>query len=115
MRTQAVLLFLMLLWALPLEAQQSHNIVINEFLASNVSTNADMVDFNDFSDWIELYNAGDVDVDIGGYFVTDNPGNRYKWRFPARTIIPAKGFLLIWADDYNEIPGKTPPAIVLPL
>ncbi len=106
MRIQAFFLVLMFLWASPVGAQESPKLFINEFLASNVTTNADIVDFDDFSDWIELYNAGDVDVDIGGYFVTDNPGNRHKWEFPAPTIIRAKGFLLIWTDDYDEVPGK---------
>ena len=46
-----------------LSAQSSKNILINEFLASNVSVDADIVDFDDYSDWIELYNAGDVVIE----------------------------------------------------
>ena len=43
---------------------QESGIVINEFLASNVTTNPDIVDFRDFSDWIELYNNQDFDADL---------------------------------------------------
>ena len=100
-------------WILPLLvgvncfALGQTNIVINEFLASNVATNADIVDFAAFSDWIELYNGGNADVDIGGYALTDDPGKPGRWKFPAGTIIHAKGFLLVWADGYDEVPGKT--------
>ena len=51
---------------------QSPRIFINEFLASNLSSNPDMVDFDDFSDWIELYNDENTDVNIGGFYITDD-------------------------------------------
>ncbi len=85
---------------------QQPAIYINEFLASNISTNADMVDFGDFSDWIELYNGEDSSVDISGFFITDDLANPTKWQIPANTIIPAKGYYLIWADDFDDIPGQ---------
>src|SRR5512135_1367822 len=85
---------------------QPKKIVINEFLASNVATNADIVDYDDFSDWIELFNGESTDVDLGGYAFTDNHGNPSKWIFPAGSIIPAHGFLLLWADGFNDVPGK---------
>ncbi|MBN2481351.1 MAG: CotH kinase family protein, partial [Bacteroidales bacterium] len=85
--------------------QDNHKICINEFLASNVSINADIVDFDDYSDWIELYNNESFDTDIGGFYITDNPGNPCKWKFPAGTVIGAKGFLRIWADGYDDTPG----------
>jgi hypothetical protein len=88
-------------------AQETLKIYINEFLASNVSTDADMVDFDDFSDWIELYNASDLDVDLQGFFLSDDLNDPYKWQFTETTIIPAKGFLRVWADGYNTNPGET--------
>src|SRR4030065_1180794 len=87
-----------------IKAQQNYHIYINEFLASNVSINADIVDFDDYSDWIELYNDEDFDVDIANYFITENLNNPTKYQFPAQVIIPAQGFLLLWADGYNDIP-----------
>ncbi|MEJ2055249.1 MAG: lamin tail domain-containing protein, partial [Calditrichaceae bacterium] len=85
---------------------QTPHIYINEFLASNLTTNPDMVDFGDFSDWIELYNDEDTDVNIGGFYITDDFSLPAKWQIPPNTIIPAKGFYLIWADDFNDIPGQ---------
>ena len=81
-------------------------VIINEFLASNVSVNPDMVDFDDYSDWIELYNDGDDPVDLGGYFLTDNLAMPLKWAVPAGAIIEPKGYMLFWADDYDDIPGN---------
>lgn len=88
-------------------AQGSRKIVINEFLASNVSIDADIVDFSDYSDWIEIYNDESLDVDIGGYFLTDNLNSPTLWTIPSGTVIKAKGFLRFWADGYNDIPGHT--------
>jgi CotH kinase protein/Lamin Tail Domain/Secretion system C-terminal sorting domain len=73
------------------------DIVINEFMASNVSTVKD--EFNQFDDWVELYNKGTQAVNIGGYNITDNPTNLTKWTFPANTTIPAGGYLIVWADE----------------
>ena len=85
---------------------QTPQIYINEFLASNLTTNPDMVDFGDFSDWIELYNDEDINIDIGGFYISDDFSIPTKWQIPLNTIIPAKGFYLLWADDFNDIPGR---------
>ncbi len=90
-----------------LTAQDQPPIYINEFLASNVSIEADIVDFDDYSDWIELYNDQDSVADISGYFITDDLADPYKWQFPDGATIPVKGFLRLWADGYNDIPGST--------
>jgi uncharacterized repeat protein (TIGR02543 family) len=76
------------------------NVFINEFMADNTK----LADENgDFDDWIELYNAGNQPVDIGGLYITDDLTNPTKYQIPttspALTTIPAKGFLLLWADD----------------
>lgn len=73
------------------------DIVINEFMASNISTVKD--EFNQNDDWVELYNKGTQAVNIGGYYITDNPSNLTKWTFPANTTIPAGGYLIVWADE----------------
>jgi hypothetical protein len=72
-------------------------IKINEFLASNVSFNSDP-DYGANSDWVELYNAGDTAVHLNGYFLTDDFDTPNKWQISQDTTIPAKGYLVIWAD-----------------
>lgn len=95
------------LLSLCLPERFSAQVIINEIMAKNVSTTADMVDFDDFSDWIEIRNTQNTSVDLSNYFLTDNLADPYKWKIPAGTIIPANGFLLFWADGYDSEPGKS--------
>jgi len=48
-------------------------------------------------DWIELYNALDVSKDIGGFSIYDDASKKYK--LPAGTSIPARGFLILNCND----------------
>lgn len=72
-------------------------IVINELMASNLTTVQD--NYGEFDDWIELYNNTDADFDLSGYFLSDNPANLDKWEMPEGTIIPASGYAIFWADE----------------
>ena len=72
---------------------------INEFMASNTNTIKDP-DFNNDADWIEIYNAGDKEVNLDGYFLTDNLDIPGKWTI-TNVKIAAKGFVIFWADDNN--------------
>jgi hypothetical protein len=78
------------------------NLYINEWLAGNTNNRADPADGH-FDDWFEIYNPGTNAVDLGDYLLTDNPGgntNNYS-RVPAngQYVVPAGGFLLVWADN----------------
>jgi len=98
MRAGAIFFIILLFfYSLALHAQ---SIYINEFLASNSSINSDP-DFGIQSDWIELYNDLDAPVDLSNWFLTDNLADSTKWQFPAGVMIEAKGFLIIWADEYD--------------
>lgn len=81
--------------------------VINEFLASNQSIAPDNCDFDDYSDWIELYNPDAVDVLLTGYYLTDDPTLPLKWRIPDGAVIGAGGYLMVRADGFNAGPGET--------
>ncbi len=53
-------------------------------------------------DWIEIYNPASSSIDITGYKIYDNGGNsgsKPKKEFPAGSVIPANGFLVIITDD----------------
>ena len=82
------------------------SIQINEFLASNISTNPEMNDFDDYSDWIELYNSDSERRYLMNYFLTDDLNNPLKWKIPDGSFIEPDSFLIIWADDYNEGPNQ---------
>ena len=71
-------------------------VVINEFMASNLETVAD--DNGEYDDWIELYNKSGNPVSLDGYYMSDDGNELTEWMFPD-TSLPAHGFLLIWADE----------------
>ncbi len=79
------------------------DLVINEFMASNDVTAAD-VD-GEFDDWIELYNNGNTSIDLGGYFLSDDETDLMRWVFPADVTIGAGEYLIIWADDDEDQEG----------
>jgi hypothetical protein len=74
-------------------------VVINEFMASNGSVLSD--ENGDFSDWIELFNSGSDEIDLEGYFLSDNIQQPGKWRFPQGSVIASNGYLIVWADTKN--------------
>src|SRR5207244_3129888 len=71
---------------------------INEWMANNVSTIANPSDGR-FDDWFELFNGGNAPADLTGYTASDDLAVPNKWSIPRGTIIPARGYLLIWADN----------------
>ena len=77
--------------------QTDNTVVINEILASNHSGALDP-DFSQFADWIELYNNSAADIDLSGWTLTDDFSEPEKWHIPENIILPAHGYLLIWAD-----------------
>ena len=74
----------------------SGDVVINEFLADNETTQQDP--HGEYDDWIELYNNTDSAVNLTGYYLSDDPNEPYKWVFPD-TLIEANDYLIIWADE----------------
>lgn len=77
------------------------DVIINEFLASNTSSNLDP-NYNKYSDWIELYNKSNSDIDLSGYFLTDNFDRPTKWVIPNDVIAKANDYLVIWADGNDS-------------
>jgi len=55
-----------------------------------------------YEDWIELYNPNDQDVDLAGYYLSDNENNQTKWQFPQNIVIPSKGYLVVWASGEEQ-------------
>ena len=72
-------------------------VIINEVMAQNNSTITDP-DYGKSADWVELYNSGPLDVDLSGYFITDNLNSPDKYILPQGTKICAGGYLLLWCD-----------------
>ena len=66
-------------------------IAISEFMAA--PTNG--------YDWVELRNATNVDVDVAGWFITDDYAKKLsKWKaIEGDAVVPANGYLVVRADS----------------
>lgn len=53
------------------------------------------------SDAIELFNPTAAAVDLGGWFLSDDPAAPKKFRIPAGHTIPAGGYLVFDESDFN--------------
>lgn len=83
---------------------RGQSLYINEVMASNGETIAD--EDGDFEDWIEIYNAGEENVNLLGFGLSDDSSNTYKWVFPD-TIINAGTFMVVWASGKDrKVSGK---------
>jgi len=79
---------------------------------SNPSTT---IAFNEISaagdEWLELYNTGASDFDLGNYAIADTdkttgePRTTKAMRFPAGTKLPKGGFVLVLLGKSNSTPG----------
>lgn len=100
-------LFLPLLFVITF-SQIKAQVVINEFMASNLCNNINpnqiLDNFGDCSDWVELYNPTGAPVNLGGYFFTDRITNLTKYEFPGGSIVPANGYLRIWLSGRVGVP-----------
>ena len=77
--------------------------VISEFMASNENTLADAD--GQYSDWIEIYNPSANDMNLAGWYLTDDKASLTKWTFPEVTI-PGGQYLIVWASDkFPSLPG----------
>ncbi len=86
----------------PAYGQTLDNVVINE-----VDINPPGDDFASISEWVELYNPTDSDVDIGGWKVASTTVLKKTMTIPPGTIIESGQFLTysyqnVWFTDANE-------------
>ncbi|MCX6149161.1 MAG: lamin tail domain-containing protein [Ignavibacteriales bacterium] len=84
---------------------QSSQLFINEFMANNILSYKNPL--GEYEDWIEIYNSSDAPIDLTGYYLSDDLQSINFWKIPSGqpslTTIPAKGFLILYADGK---PGK---------
>jgi hypothetical protein len=83
---------------------QELDLWVNEIAAVNNSIISD--EYGEYDDWIEIYNFGDDAINLNGLYITDNINNPTKHLLveenPGDLLVPAGGFLLLWADDQTE-------------
>ncbi len=83
--------------------------LITEFMAGNSDTLLD--GDGDSSDWIEIHNPTDAEVDLALWYLTDDMGNLDKWQFPSDpavdTLLASGEYLVVFAsgkdvEDYVD-------------
>ena len=70
-------------------------ILINEVLSHSETTN----------DFIELFNPTANSVNVGGWFLSDNPGVPTKYRIPDGTLIAPMAYAVFVETNFNPTPG----------
>ena len=73
---------------------------VTEFMASNRTGLTD--EDGDAEDWIELHNALAEEVSLNGFFLTDDLETLDKWPLPADAVIPAEGYLIVFASNKDR-------------
>jgi len=98
-------IFVLVALAIPANAQSlmADHVVINE-----VDINPPGDDSASPSEWVELYNPTDSDVDIGGWKIASTTVLKQTFIVPTGTVIEAGKFLTysyktVWFTDTNEV------------
>jgi hypothetical protein len=71
-------------------------VFVNEVLTASVPPQTDT---------IELFNPNGLDVNIGGWFLTDDAALPKKYRITDNTIIPARAYMAFNEAQFNPTPG----------
>ena len=74
---------------------KADKLYINEILVNNTYSHLD--NYNQYSDYIEIYNEYNHKINLKGYHLSDSEFETNKWTFPDITIEP-KEYLIIYAS-----------------
>ncbi|MFT7444427.1 MAG: hypothetical protein ACI9AF_001331 [Granulosicoccus sp.] len=69
--------------------------ILNEVVAKNLS-HPDAA--GEYPDWIEIHNPDDSAFNLKDYHLSDDETNPTKWQFPEDLIVPANGYLIVFAS-----------------
>lgn len=78
-------------------------VVINEVSCSNISIIQDS--FGENEDFVELLNVGTTDIDLTGFYLSDNPNNFSKWQIPSGTILAGQK-MMVYCSGRNTVVGN---------
>ncbi|MFT4626655.1 MAG: hypothetical protein ACI8PZ_005333 [Myxococcota bacterium] len=74
-------------------------VLINEVVASN--RDSFFTSDGQTPDWIELYNADPTPVDLDGWGLSDDAGDRYALTFDSRVLPPGGRLLVLASGEYD--------------
>ena len=75
------------------------SLVINEVLADNNGGLSD--EDGEYTDWIEIYNYGEEEINLKGYGITTDLEEPFYWTFPDINISP-KSFIIVRASGKDR-------------
>ena len=82
--------------------QNKSDVIVSEILVSNKQTVRDPL--GTYSDYVELYNKSNADIDLFGYGLTDDEIS--IWMFPSESIIKAHSYLIVWCMKNDPTNGN---------
>ncbi len=68
---------------------------INEYSAANKTT---IANGGQYYDWFEVYNPTGASVNIGGWYLSDDPADLLKWQVPAGVTVNANGYRIFYCS-----------------
>jgi len=102
-----LLIFLILLFLIILINDKNNNQTkydnSNLYITEIVSNNKTIIkdSDNEYSDYVEIYNDGDKEINLSGYYLSDESTSSKKWVFP-KIIIKPKEYLIIYASNKDK-------------
>lgn len=79
------------------------DLVINEIMASNVTTATDQD--GEYDDWLELYNNSSETLSLDNLYLSDDQDDLLVWQFPSGLTIEPDTYLIVWCDKDDEQDG----------
>ncbi len=77
----------------------AQTLVISEFMASNQLGLKD--EDGDHSDWIEIFNTGNQEASLLGWYLTDDASEPTQWQFP-EVSVPSESAILVYASGKDR-------------
>ncbi|MGC8991815.1 MAG: lamin tail domain-containing protein, partial [Verrucomicrobiia bacterium] len=58
----------------------------------------------DYPGWVELVNSGSESIDLGGYGLSDDPRDLFKWVFPSVRVEPGRTLIVFTSGKNRCVP-----------
>ncbi len=84
-----------------ISAQSAIDIYISEYSASNITGPTD--NYGEHSDWIEIQSTHSGSVSLANHYLSNDPNDLYKWRFPNDFTLGTNQLKVVWLSGRDEV------------